>query len=288
MNKKIIYIAGFPRSGSTILQNILNEIEGVASVGEIKTLIGYNIFKRKNCSCGQSIEECEFWSPVQNQIQQKYSKIELTDFEKLRKQLSNKNFYTYKYRTKKFQTEKFAKYSLFLNWLYNEIFTQHSIDCIVDSSKDPVYAWYLNIVLQYEVYFIHLYRDPEASYTSLQKDKAKSNYFRWTLMNRNSEYLQQIAPGRYFRLKYEDFTACPKEAIDELMKFAHIEGNNPIMKENKILFTGNHSLAGNPNRFKTGEIEIKKTVYAGDVLSTAQKKIISILNRSLLKEYGYK
>lgn len=58
----IIYIGGYGRSGSTILERyICNEYSAVG-VGEISLL--FNVSGNDICSCGRAAAICDFWSPI--------------------------------------------------------------------------------------------------------------------------------------------------------------------------------------------------------------------------------
>ena len=65
---KIVFIVGMERSGSTLLQNILGQFEGVRSIGEIRYV--YKNFDIKKCGCGKFLSECNEWKGV---LEKKYS-----------------------------------------------------------------------------------------------------------------------------------------------------------------------------------------------------------------------
>ena len=46
---KVLYIAGWGRSGTTILGNILGQVEGMFSVGEIRFLWDAETFRDRRC-----------------------------------------------------------------------------------------------------------------------------------------------------------------------------------------------------------------------------------------------
>ncbi len=62
---KVLYIVGFTRSGTTILANVLGELEGFFSAGEMQHHF-WRVGVRRNwtCGCGQPFGECEHWSAV--------------------------------------------------------------------------------------------------------------------------------------------------------------------------------------------------------------------------------
>ena len=67
---KLIYIAGYGRSGSTILDIILNNSGKIGGFGEITQFL--SDYKDYKCSCGATFMNCEFWKdfiPVLNKYE---------------------------------------------------------------------------------------------------------------------------------------------------------------------------------------------------------------------------
>lgn len=283
--KKIIYIVGYPRSGSTILQSILNEVPQTLSVGEIKTIIDYNIVKKKPCSCGDSIFECEFWGDIMNDLQKQYSHDELIKINNSRKKLNNLNFNKIRLGF----TKKILKSSLSYGNLLNNLYTliHKSCDVIVDSSKDPMYGWFMSQFVKAEVYFIHLIRDPRACYYSYKKDNIDLNILRWSWMNWNAEYLKKLSPSKYLRIRYEDFAQQPRLILDQIAKVCGLGDNANILNGNSILLNGSHTLAGNPNRFKKGRIKIQNSKTWKDRLSKGEKVKVKLMTQPWMTKYGY-
>ena len=64
---KVLYIAGSGRSGSTILDNILGQIEGFFPVGEF-VYVWNRLANDGICSCGSRFRACELWGPVLERV----------------------------------------------------------------------------------------------------------------------------------------------------------------------------------------------------------------------------
>ncbi|MDQ3328808.1 MAG: sulfotransferase, partial [Chloroflexota bacterium] len=61
---KVLYIAGFGRSGSTIMDNILGQLDGVFSGGELRSLWYHGLTGNILCGCGERFRECPVWERV--------------------------------------------------------------------------------------------------------------------------------------------------------------------------------------------------------------------------------
>ena len=64
MTTRVLYIAGTGRSGSTLLANILGEVDGVFAAGEVRYLWQRGLTERRLCGCGVPVRECPVWSRV--------------------------------------------------------------------------------------------------------------------------------------------------------------------------------------------------------------------------------
>jgi hypothetical protein len=58
----VIYILGYGRSGSTVLDILLGSAPGIQSVGELDLLA--REWETRSCSCGLAYDACPFWSRV--------------------------------------------------------------------------------------------------------------------------------------------------------------------------------------------------------------------------------
>lgn len=65
--QKLIYILGFPHSGSTIFSVALGSSPRIFNAGEI-SFIENDYHNLKRCSCGSSLAKCKFWAPLSREI----------------------------------------------------------------------------------------------------------------------------------------------------------------------------------------------------------------------------
>lgn len=82
MTKKILYIAGYGRSGSSVLSRMLGYADGFVSVGEFWRVRG-EVRDGGMCSCGSRIADCRFWSGVIPKIEVDKESSELDIMRKL-------------------------------------------------------------------------------------------------------------------------------------------------------------------------------------------------------------
>lgn len=67
---KVIYIVGMGRSGSTLVDILLDSHSRIRSLGGVRRLARYA--RDQSCACGaSSFLDCEFWSDVNQRLTQK-------------------------------------------------------------------------------------------------------------------------------------------------------------------------------------------------------------------------
>src|SRR5690348_15956006 len=64
MPVRVLYVTGWVYSGSTILGNILGEVDGLVSAGEIRHIWRRGFLEDRTCACGSSFSDCPFWQAV--------------------------------------------------------------------------------------------------------------------------------------------------------------------------------------------------------------------------------
>lgn len=64
--REVIYVTGYGRSGSTVLDVLLGNADGVESVGELDLL--HRDWHERPCSCGQPYDLCAFWSSIDREV----------------------------------------------------------------------------------------------------------------------------------------------------------------------------------------------------------------------------
>ena len=67
MTRRVVYVVGKGRSGSTLLDDLLGTVPGVASLGELRLLWSRGFVEGYLCACGRPVagppdERCPVWA----------------------------------------------------------------------------------------------------------------------------------------------------------------------------------------------------------------------------------
>ncbi|SMO55570.1 Sulfotransferase family protein [Balnearium lithotrophicum] len=301
---KIIYIVGSGRSGSTLLERMLGQHEDVFAIGE--SFHGWEraFLKNQLCSCGVPFYECEIWKKIDSHFNKTLKKMNI-NFEKFVYLLKNtvriRNYFFNRYKTN----------ATIINKIYTEFYKSilevSQKKYLIDSSKHPVLAHILSLNDNLELYFIHLIRDPRGVAYSWKKKKLKpiapnkydympqypslKTTVHWNVTNYIANKLVTKENVRYLRLKYEDLVSNPGKMLINIFKFLNLRSDSVvrkiICKENCIILHANHTLAGNPFRFKTGKVNLNLDKEWQEKLSFLEKNLIAFSSLPWLINYRY-
>lgn len=263
-NKKVqlIYIAGYERSGTTIIHNVLSQQEGFFGIGESRDVWLRGFQENKKCGCSQMFHECEFWSSVASHFEENEVSAYLEERNKLRNRHLHKTFIRVPWLRR-----KYSKYTQGYEKFFELISRISGSRHIVESSKSPLFGAVLAGMTGFDVKVIHVVRDPRAVDYSMHKRKSASdifdyyNSFRgafdWSVLNFMSHVLK-FKGIDYLRLNYEDFCKEPDIRLAKINKFLGVKFNNLVIdREGTIELKKTHTVAGSGQRYKTGIIQIK-------------------------------
>ncbi|WP_038056389.1 sulfotransferase family protein [Thermodesulfobacterium hydrogeniphilum] len=269
---KVIYIAGEGRSGSTLLERILGQHPKIFAAGELKHIWERSFIENQLCSCGKSFYDCDFWKLVRKRFHEYYGEIDYKSVIEAFKKTCRIRHYL-------FRKNLNNKHSKFINGVYLALYKAISDvsgkEFVIDASKHPVFAHILAQNPAIKLYVIHLIRDPRAVAYSWQKKKIRPEItdrveymprysivrsaVSWGIVNKISYNLSEFDNIKYILIKYKDLIFDPKNTLLKLYKFLNIKENfeSLFLDEKTIFFSKNHTVAGNPIRFKVGRIQLE-------------------------------
>ncbi|MDH3405064.1 MAG: sulfotransferase [Acidobacteriota bacterium] len=302
---KVLFIGGFGRSGSTLLDNVLGQVEGFLSCGEISYLWDRGIEQDRLCSCKNAFSACPFWSRVVARAFAGTAAPDPAPLVAARESLTPK-------RVAVAAMGGLAARDLdgggalldCLEPVYRAIRDETGCRVIVDSSKAPGHGFLLRSSSAIDAYALHLVRDPRAVAYSWQKKMvydptgeepmymSRHSPLRssrlWNTWNLATERVWRSLPERYERLRYEEFVGSPAASLRRIVDFVGERVEKlPVDASNRFEMGAIHALAGNPSRFEDGPIEIRSDDKWRRELPGWQRLLVRTLTLPLLLRYGY-
>jgi hypothetical protein len=297
----IVYIAGYGRSGSTIVDRLLGTLEGVASLNEVAMFRGDRFVKNSYCSCGERFQECPFWREVIAEALP--HETDLRRYLYLHQQIDHNwwfpSIYSGQYSTR-FQG-MLTEFQDYLRRLYFALAKFSGREVLIDSSKTPTHALLLHGIEGIQVFVLHLVRDVRAVLYSWQRNKydpgvghlmPRQNPSRvalfWDITNLFCEMLASRFP--YSRLRYEDIVMNPKNVLQSFAdNCAPLQGKKlPFDNDGVVHLNSFHSISGNPQRFVSGLTKVVKDDEYAHKMPPSKHLQWTMLSYPLLKRYGYR
>lgn len=276
----IIYIAGYGRSGSTLLERLLQCQPSVHACGEMTNFFKIYGSPSSTCSCGHSLEKCEFWGGIAEELfHQGFSTQAFPYYSRIQKKREaywshGGSFFPSKYHN---------MYANFMQPFCDAVVNQSSGNkTLIDSSKTAYSTLYrplaISLLGKYRVGVIHLVRDCRGVAWSKIKGRnptmentitkngplpVTSAMLGWSFSNIAADRLKyRIGRSNYYLLRYEDFVEKPIQSLKKLGAFFQINLDESInvaqkaMEAPGVQLPQMHQLAGNRMRFKT-KLQIK-------------------------------
>lgn len=287
---KIIYIVGDGRSGSTLLESILNNDTSVISVGEV-----YRFWERYYkgntfCGCGNKIDRCELWTKIDLNLKSRFGvNYDVNRIKKIIKELCRyRNF-----KSLESATSDFTYLREIVSIFYSSLLLHSGKSVIVDSSKSPSWAKFIYSIPQFDICYIHLERNLAYVASSWKKKILLPEFMsKEVMMPQKSDFNilrtyirvkmlgNRLRNFNYIFVKYEDLCLNPQVVINAIVAFASL---NPL-NINSLYHCPNHAIAGNPKRSnKMDPIIIDPSSNLAN-LNWVQRKLFKFINQ-ILKFY---
>jgi len=303
---KVLYIAGTGRSGSTLLDNMLGQLPGFFSAGELRFIWERNVVADRICGCGKPFSACPVWCEVMTRFHAQAPGVAAPDLVTLREsalRLRTTPLTLTDAGTTRLRARNTA-YLTMLHHLYHCTAEVTGARVIVDSSKYPSYGYLLGLGPGMDVRVVHLVRDPRAVAHSWMRRQLETRAlgdiqpmgtrnpaataYSWTLWNLLIETYALRRRDRYLRLRYEDFVTSPREWLAAIAD--HVgepAGDLAAVHEDAVSLQPNHTVGGNPARMRSGRVVVRADNEWMTHMRSRDRAVVTTLSAPLLHRYGY-
>jgi hypothetical protein len=241
-------------------------VPGFFHVGELHFLWKNSAGRGVNnlCGCGATLPECPVWSEILSIGRAPGVSAEEHAANVIRRQRAAvRTRHTWRV-LRGTDSSDLREHAELMAAVYRAAAERTGARVLVDTTKIPGEAALLPRLPGIRTVFVHLVRDPLAVSNSWRTPKdyvytmsASKNTAYWRAFNIASRALLRRYPERSMLLRYEDFIADPAGTVDTLLRMCGADpSGNPVHGQTVSLHT-NHTVTGNPDRFRTGETVIR-------------------------------
>lgn len=248
MKKRIVYIIGLGRTGTTLLEVLLSNPDDIFSCGEV------NRYPKRGGVPPQYAPDSDrflFWQGVKNKMG--YSDAQIEEQRKLH--------YRYEHHSGfhrwllGFKSKDYQQYADFLKKFYETIFQESGSTILTDSSKYPGRGLNMSQLLDYDISYVYIQRDPVGMVRSFAKqdlEQPPKNWFAANLYYFSINVLCQLTckrlakKHRVVRVRYEDLINEPEKLLQQIEDGIGLDLSTTIKRVRndeplkvKFLFDGN-------------------------------------------------
>lgn len=269
---RVLFIVGAGRSGSTLLERVLDQVPGVTSHGELAMFWQNGVLERRRCSCGAAMPQCPFWAEVSDRAP------DLVSVAVAREQVAAHAAVMRTAQLHRAVTPLGRRrlrhalprhYLSRLDELYRAVSVTARADTVVDSSKHPVSAWLTSELSGVDATYVHLVRDPRGTAHSWSRRRldpgapgqemhrytAGNAAMQWVAWNAASAAVVRGRP--HVMVRYEALVDHPVRALADLCDAVSIPRLGPdVLDDRAVHLAPGHAISGNPVRFTAGTLPI--------------------------------
>lgn len=305
----VVYIGGFGRSGSTLLDRMLAQVPGCVAVGEVVHLLQRGLLDDERCGCGSPFSACDFWAEVGREAFGAGGWASV-DGHGLRavQQAVDRNRHIAAMLSPAAPTRFWSdlhRLQWFLRRLYTGVAAVSGARVVVDSSKHASTAFLLRGVKGIDLKVVHLVRDSRGVAYSWAKRVERPEVVgdtdlmptygpgragaRWVAYN--SLFHGLAASGvPTLPLRYEALVADPVASLTSVLELAGVppqDGALGFLGDGWAELGVSHSVAGNPMRFRTGRLSLRSDDAWRQHMERRERRVVTAVTAPLLAGYGY-
>lgn len=320
MTTDVVFIIGPSRAGSTLLDRMLGEIEGLASFGELRKIWQLGLPHNWYCGCGNRFFSCPFWQEISLKLEEPSDSGSWQEASRQAGIVDRpRNIPTLLSPIKSSQFATLQKKHLDrIERLLEALSEKTGARMVIDSSKEPSTAFLLATSERVRLRLLHLVRDSRGvaySWTKFKRETPNSddvevskymprssplksslmwNYrnFAAELLGKNPSMLRRLTQlthlPEYRILRYEDFVADPAREISGILRWLRIdEFNLDFISNRSVHLRESHTVSGNPDRFASGDIPIRNDTDWKTMMKASDKLLVTAITAPFLLRYGY-
>ncbi len=304
----VAYLGGLGRSGTTLIERILGQLPGVATLGEVVHLWKRGIGADEQCGCGEPFSRCPFWTAVGERAFGGWGQVDLDDVDRLTSAVDRTRFMPHVAlaRAGSGTAEKARALAGYYARIYDAAGEVSGAQVLVDSSKHPSTAVILATHSQVPLKIAHVVRDSRGVAYSWTKKVERPE----AVEGSSNAYMTRYTPSRAALLwdahnatfsllakrgaptlltRYEDLMAHPAETITALCDFLGLPSDSvaAVLNGDSAQLQTSHTVSGNPMRFQTGKIVLRQDTAWRQKLPMRSRLAVAALTAPLMVGYRY-
>ena len=303
---RVLYLAGIPRTGSTVLGQALAGLPGVVFAGELN-FFWRRYANRELCSCGEPLPECPLWSGVVTKAFGPVTAERAGELSALEESVVDRQrlFALSPLRWPRPPARELRPMLEMRDELYATAAAATGASWLVDGGKEPVFGRLMTGLKRTDVSTIHIVRDPRGvAFSWMKRVHSDSepgempsrrpvvSAVEWILQNLMIHISLQRLSRSYVRVRYEDLVTDLPAVVSSVAGATGLPAGPASATEPGPALAGTaqaHLVAGNPGVRRQTAKTLKLTLDDAwrTQLPRAKQRLVTIICAPLMAAYGY-
>ena len=304
----VLFVAGMPRSGSTLLELMLGQLPGHCDVGELFYMWSGGLLRDQRCACGERFLQCPFWSEVGERAFGGWDTALAHEVAALQQRVDRtpRLLLLALGRLAPAHRRAVRRYLWLIRQVYRAVLQVSGALVVVDSTKRPSTAFLLAGDPEVRLRVVHVVRDPRGVLNSwsrqvaLPKDAGPRAHLkvrpmrqvvrRWLTVNSMFEWLRRRGVPTE-RIRYEDLTVRPAEVMRRVVALSPPASDDALgflRPDGTVESFHSHAATGGRIRFSEGPIQLRLDEAWRTELPARKQRLTRVLCGVLMRRYGYR
>jgi hypothetical protein len=301
----VVYLGGFGRSGSTLVERMLGAAPGWVNIGELVDLARSVAPADELCGCGVRFSQCPLWTAVGEVAFKGWTPAVLERLVALHRAAARQRHLPGLLGSRRAPSATLVDLRTAYARIYAAIAEVTDSRVVVDASKGPALGQALAGASDIDLRMLNVVRDPRAVAWSWSKHverphatagdemwriPARRSAAQWSALQLEITAIRRLGGAPSARLRYEDFVADPVQSLVDAASRLGLElsaSDLPPVDGGRVTLGPSHGLSGNPGRFRSGPIELRSDDAWTREMPASDRALVTALTLPLLRAYGY-
>jgi len=303
----VVYLGGFGRSGSTLVERMLGAADGWVNVGELVDLARSVAPADELCGCGVPFSQCPMWTQVGDIAFKGWTEDVLDRLSALQRAAARQRHLPGLLDSRRTPSAALVDLRAAYARIYRAVAEVTGSRVVVDASKGPALGQALAGAPGIDLRLLNVVRDPRAVAWSWSRHvdrphataggeqmwriPAHRSAAQWSALQVEVAAIRRIGGTRSARLRYEDFVADPVGSLVDATARLGVPlsaADLPALEDGRVVLGPSHGLSGNPGRFRSGALELRRDDGWTREMPPTDRAVVTALTLPLLRAYGYR
>jgi Sulfotransferase family len=301
----VVYLSGFGRSGSTLIERMLGGAPGWVNVGELVDLARSVAPSDELCGCGLPFSQCPVWTRVGEIAPGGWTGPALDRLCALQRAAARQRHLP-RLLSRRAPSRSLAELRTSYSRIYQAVAEVTGAEVVVDASKGPALGAALAGAPGVDLRMLNVIRDPRAVAWSWHRHVERPHATagaeqmwripvhraaaQWSTLQLEVEAIARWGGIPFCRIRYEDFVAEPVGSLARATAALGIPVSPedlPRVDADGVALSPSHGLSGNPGRFRSGTVPLRRDDSWVTEMPRSARALVTALTLPLLKKYDY-